>query len=79
MVATARKLDDFTISFVPYQPVHPHIACVVPHMLSLQLERETVSRFLPVILGVTALVTATAYMATDEAYPQIIGRITYTA
>ncbi len=55
----------------------PHIPRVVPHMLRLDLEREVMCRFLPMLFGVAAFVPSAAGVAADEADPEILGAITY--
>jgi len=70
--ASRGKLDDFAIAFSADEAVNPHIACIVPNVLCLDLEGEVVCGFFPVVFGVAAFVAAAAYTAADETDPEIV-------
>lgn len=55
--------------------MHPHVASVVPHVLGLDLEREVVRGFFPVLFRVPALVAPAADVAADQADPQVVGAV----
>lgn len=59
--------------------MNPHIARVVPDMLSLDFEGEIMCGFFPVVFSVSAFVPTAAYAAADEADPEIVCRVADTA
>lgn len=71
-VASRGEFDDFAIAFPTDEAMNPHIACVVPDVLGLDLEGEVMCGFLPVVFCVPAFVAPTTYVAADEADPEIV-------
>jgi hypothetical protein len=57
----------------------PHIPRIIPNMLRFYLEGEIVRRVFPVFFCVSAFVASASYAAADQADPEVVRAVAYTA
>ena len=55
--------------------MNPDVACIIPDVLRLDLERKIVGGFFPVLFCVSAFVAPAAYVAAYQADPKVVGAV----